>query len=134
MGGGISNLFYGTKGSQQEYQFTLFEPFETASISHDSKVASGLSQNNIQSILISVKTVLLKCSEYHDHKITAKQLTQWLFCIIKNPIYKVSRKLRGAIKDGLLNFEKCLLESREDYDAKAFGIALTIFESQLHQL
>lgn len=131
MGGGTSGLFYGTKGSQKEYQYTLFNVNEETS-----KIAvnasSGKPNKSIRKKKISVEMVLKKCQNYRDGILTDQQLVQWLYHISTEPFYDLQDDLWGAINTALHNFSKCKIEHQ--YDVEMFNSALTVFENELYGL
>lgn len=131
MGGGTSGLFYGTKGSQKEYQYTLFDASEEMP-KIAANVSSGKAHKSIRKKKISVEMVLKKCQNYRDGILTAQQLVQWLFLISTEPFYDLPDDLWSTINAALHNFSKCKIEHQ--YDVEMFNSALTVFENELYGL
>jgi len=131
MGGGTSGLFYGTKGSQKEYQYTLFNVNEETS-KIEATTSSGKPNKSIRKKKISVEMVLKKCQNYRDGILTNQQLVQWLYRISTEPLYDLQDDLWGAINVALYNFSRCKIE--DQYDVEMFSSVLTEFESILYRL
>lgn len=136
MGGGKSGLFFGTKGAQQEYQFSIFPdtirkdrdaPFSNATNSGPSKHENGTAVS--KQVRITAEAVLKKCAEYHSAHITAHQLTEWLSLIVSSPRYKMTAELQRVIVDNL-GFLTRHIDSTS-VETKAFDSALQMFEKQL---
>lgn len=138
MGGGTSNLFYGTKGAQNEYQYTFFQDERTRNaigqvnfVSEDA--VSGAPAKSIRKRKISVEAVIKKCHDYYDGKLGAQQFTNWLRRIASDPIYEVEEKLRFLIETVLQKFEQCLGKNHGRSTEK-FTMLVHDFEIHLHQL
>lgn len=93
MGGGTSGLYYGTRGSQQVYQFSLF-PDMARKDSPDGYIAktsfngeSTMPRSKPAKQIITVEMVLEKIEIYYSNGISCVQLVQWLTAISTSPYY-----------------------------------------------
>lgn len=138
MGGGTSNLFYGTKGSREEYQYTLF--VDEKSVEHTGQVGTGsvgaMSEAfkrapHKQEILPD--TIIEKCYEYYDGKLSAQQFADWLDHILSYPLYSIARRLRRLIEVTLQKFQRSLVGSSQQ-TMESFTLLVNDFEKLLHQL
>lgn len=134
MGGGTSNLFYGTKGSRKEYQYSLFTDEDSAKL--NSRMTAGLEDivsekphktSCIQRI--SASDIIKKCHEYYDEKLTAQQFIDWLKYITSDISYCMEDKLRSLIETTLKKFLQFPTKDREN-----FTLQMHIFENFLKQL
>lgn len=133
MGGGVSGLFYGTKGSQREYQYTLFGDDSKTSPGGTVKISSIGAHQSIREKIISVEMVLKKCQKYRDGILTAHQLVQWLVHITVGPQYNLQNDLLRVITTALHNFSTCNQQGSQ-YNIEAFNLALDAFEQELERL
>lgn len=133
MGGGVSGLFYGTKGSQREYQYTLFDDDPKISSGGAVKTSSIGAHQSIRKKVISVEMVLKKCQKYRDGILPAYQLVQWLVHITIDPQYDLQNDLLRTITTALHNFSTCKQEGSQ-YNIEAFNLALDVFEQELYRL
>lgn len=134
MGGATSNLFYGTKGAQKEYQYTLF-PNEKVSknIEQVTVVSVGAMSETPKRVpykqKILVVTIIEKCYEYYDGKLSAQPFVDWLKDILSDPLYSIVGKLRRLIETALQKLQQCLAE-----DSEQFTLLVQAFEKSLLQL
>lgn len=138
MGGGTSNLFYGTKGAQKEYQYTFFQDERTGNstgqVNFVSEGAvSGIPTKTVRKQKISVDAVSKKCHDYYDGKLGAQQFTNWLRHITSEPIYEMEDKLRLLIETMLQKFDQFLKKNRRN-TMEEFNLLVHDFEIRLHQL
>lgn len=137
MGGGTSGLYFGTKGSRQEYQYSFFpdlirkdtlEPIE--GIGNSGLQSGSEAKSHLKKHLITIQMVLKKCLEYHAGIITAQQLVEWLSFVITAPTYRIEHRLRDTIVNAVCALSTCLsLDS-----ISAFEQELAVFENQLNRL
>jgi len=138
MGGGTSNLFYGTKGARQEYQYTLFTDKPTEKSKKEISVASPCVDMELDYQVnmtckkkITVTMVIRKCHSYYDKKITEKQLVNWLDAIISDLNCEIGENLRHLIVSVLHNLKLCLANVSE---VVMFSSLVHNFEKRLYQL
>lgn len=139
MGGGTSGLFFGTKGSKQDYQYSLFPDSIRKDVvvrDADAFGASGQIGNGTRTRskhqLITVEMVLQKCQEYHSGHISAVQLVEWLSLITSSHNFRLSQQLRSAITEVLEIFLNCLRLIANS--SSAFDKELQEFEKSLRYL
>lgn len=137
MGGGTSNLFYGTKGSQKEYQYTLFvdEDFtkhKEQVVASSGNIVTKRSRKTSYLQEISAATIIKKCHEYYDGKLSAKQFVDWLEYIISNQSYRMEDRLRYLIREMLQKFQQLLLKE-DQLVAEEFTLLVRDFENLLFQ-
>lgn len=137
MGGGTSGLFFGTKGSRHEYQYSLFPDRirKDVSVSMEGTGNTGLrnsgeAKSRSKKKLITIKMVLKKCLEYHDGRISAQKLVDWLSFVTTSPTYRMEQRLRITIVNAIASLSSCL---RHD-NFLAFDQVLTEFENHLNLL
>ena len=141
MGGGRSNLFFGTKGAKSEYQFTLFPDDEKPkrktrkNIEGNSIVGdiSSLAETAVRTQDISVEMVLQKCQDYWNEELNSDKLVAWLSHIYMEPRYKMQSMLKSIIGLSLKTFSHCITDSGK-YDVVEFEIALKKLENSLEKL
>lgn len=109
MGGGMSNLFYGTKGAQEEYQYTLFQDKKTLQDTKQAVVASVGTVSERSKRLshkrkITVTIVIVKCNEFYSGLLDIQGLVNWLICILE-PDYEMEAQLRQLIETTLNKFD-----------------------------
>ena len=137
MGGGTSGLFFGTKGSRHEYQYSLFPDRIRKDVSERTEGTgntglknSGETESRSKKQLITIKMVLKKCLEYHAGRISAQQLVDWLSFVTSSPTFRMEQRLRITIVNAIPSLSSYL---RHD-DIIAFDQVLTEFENNLNLL
>lgn len=141
MGGGTSNLFHGTKGAKQEYQFSLLADDKKNTKRVDGVPEGGAyggasaktSTKSTRKQAVSVEMVLRKCQSYHDGKVSAKKLVDWLLHISTEPYYEMQSDLMSIILIALRGFIQCALSSGK-YDMLKFDTVLNELENALDTL
>lgn len=137
MGGGTSNLFYGTKGSRKEYQYTLFPDEDITKhkeqvITSSGSIASKEPHRTLYLQEISAATIIKKCHEYYDEKLSAKQFVDWLNYIFSNQLYRIEDRLRYLIREMLQKFQQ-LLSKEGQLVVEEFTLLVHDFETLLFQ-
>lgn len=139
MGGGTSGLYYGTKGSRQDYQYSLFPDllrrdnnlYDYNENNQESAVGGSSTGTSIQTQFITVGMVMKKCQDYHLKRLTAQQLLEWLSMVIHSPHCRMERRLRNMISKFLRKIANHQSEKQEAVDQNYFEQQLLLFEGQL---
>lgn len=140
MGGGTSGLFFGTKGSKHEYQYSLFPDLIRKDVMvHSEGIASmgfrvggTTTQAHGEKILLTTDTVLQKCFEYHIGSISAQELVDWLSFVVSSPYYRMKQSLRSIVRDAVKILSGCL--RLKVNSILVFNQKLQEMENNLHQL
>lgn len=141
MGAGTSGLYFGTRGSRQDYQFSLFPDIvrKDSAVQDMAEIVSTGSKayttrSNLGKQVITVEMVLEKCNEFHNRDISATQLVQWLTTISTSPYYRlVPSELKEVVRSALNSFEKIDLPASQNETVR-FNIVLNKLEQKLHQI
>ena len=139
MGGGTSGLFFGTKGAKHEYQYSLFpdrirkDSWDSSAVaSKTGSQAGSTSQTQEKRQLITASMILQKIHEYRAGCIGAQDLVDWLSSVVSSPYFRVSQRLRLAIREAIISISKCL--GLAVGSISAFNRNLEVFEEKLHHL
>ena len=136
MGGGTSGLYFGTKGSKREYQYSLFpdrirkDSLECAEATVRAEFQHCDEADTSKKPLITLKMVLKKCTDYRNGLITAEQLVDWLFYVTRPSIFRMKQLLRNAIVSAVNSLFHCL----HNIDILSFNRELDDFENKLNLL
>ena len=141
MGGGVSNLFSGTKGSKEDYQFSIFPDNEiVARRRKGQQIGSGAGTGGAtgraqasRTMVISVEMVLRKCREYQEGKLSALELEHWLTTVSSSPRYVIQHDLRTTIRTALARFAECV-DGSNSYDPDMCDRAVSELERNLYGL
>lgn len=139
MGGGTSGLFFGTKGAKHEYQYSLFpdrirkDSWDSSAVaSKTGSQAGSTSQTQEKRQLITASMILQKIHEYRAGSIGAQDLVDWLSFVVSSPYFRMSQRLRLAIREAIISISKCL--DLAVGSISAFNRNLEVFEEKLHHL
>ena len=133
MGGGTSGLFFGTKGAKHEYQYSLF-PDRIRKDSWDSSAVASKtgSQAGSTSQTQEKRQLITKIHEYRAGSIGVQDLVDWLSFVVSSPYFRMSQRLRLAIREAIISISKCL--DLAVGSISAFNRNLEVFEEKLHHL
>jgi hypothetical protein len=140
MGGGTSGLFYGTRGSRQVYQFSLF-PDTVRKDSPDGYIAktsfngeSTTPRSKPTKQIITVEMVLEKIEMYYSNEISCTQLAQWLTAISTSPYYQLRpSRLKAMVLSSLKDISKVKLSSGQ-YNQVVFDALILNLKLDLQRI